>query len=195
MKFLSTLALATLCSVPALAQSSDPAYLRTKSQVDGITGKTLDNLWTVTDHYWHEGDYYRIVDLCRLILEGDPSDEEVCSSAAYLLWSMQDTASADWLLTYGIQRAATNRGMFYWNMGWHVFNTKRYKDALPYLQKAVAAGKVPFSAYAVLGHCYDRLDRLPESVKAWEDAARRFPEMGSAKTNLARVKAKLAKKS
>ena len=181
-----------LSALPAAAQGSDPALARARAQVDGITEKALDNLWTATDHYWHEGDYNRIVDLCRIVAESDPSDDEACSNAAYLLWSMGDTPGADWILSYGAQRATANKGMFYWNMGWHVFNTKRYKEALPYLQKAVKAGGVPFGAYSSLGHCYDRLGMLPESVKAWETAVRLFPDMGAAKVNLARVKAKLA---
>jgi tetratricopeptide (TPR) repeat protein len=185
-------ALATLCSVPAFAQVNDPAYLRTRTQVDGITTKTLDKLWDYSDHYWHEGDYNRIVDLCRIVMEGDPNDEEVCSAAAYLLWSMGDTPAADWLLTYGLKHATKNQSLFYYNTGYHIFVTKRYNEALPYLQKAVALGGVPFSAYSTLGHTYDRLGRLPESVKTWEEAVKRFPAQGAGKTNLARVKAKLA---
>lgn len=185
-------ALATLCAAPALAQVADPTYQRTRAQVDGITTETLDKLWGYTDHYWHEGDYNRIVDLSRIVVEGDPNDDEVCSAAAYLLWSMGDTPAADWLLNYGLKRATKKQSLFYWNMGFHVFTTKRYKEALPYLQKAVALGGVPFAAYSTLGHCYDRLGMLPESVKTWEEAVKRFPQMGAGKTNLARVKAKLA---
>ena len=157
-------------------------------------GAMLDKLWIETDKYWHEGDYNRIVDLCRIVMEGDPGDDEACGAAAFLLWSMGDTKAADWILEYGSKRTPRNKGVFFHEFGWHLYNTKRYKEALPYLQKAVAAGGVPVTAYTTLAHTYDRLGDLPNAVKTWELIGKRFPNHVSWKPNLARVKAKLAAK-
>jgi tetratricopeptide (TPR) repeat protein len=177
-------------ALPAAAQKTAPAA--TKTQVDGITNATLDRLWSTTDDYWHEGDYNRIVDLCRIVMEGDPSDDEACSAAAYLLWSMGDTKAADWILDYGGKRAPGNKGLFQYEMGWHLFNTKRYKEAIPYLQKAVTTGKIPLGGYTSLGHAYEKTGDLKSSLKVWQMVKERFPSHPSWKPNLARVKAKLA---
>ncbi len=184
----SALGLLAISALPALAQGI-PA--QTTAQVDGITNATLEKLWVTTDVYWHEGDYTRIVDLCRIIVEADPSDDEACSAGAYLLWSMGDTKSADWLLTYGAGRAPANKGKFYYELGRHLYTTKRYKDALPYLKKAAAAGGVPLASYTSLAHCYEKTGDLKASIKAWEDTGKRFPSYQAWKPNMARVKAKL----
>jgi Tfp pilus assembly protein PilF len=185
------LGLLALSTLPSLAQSKDAAT-QARIQVDGITNATLDRLWVEADRYWHDGDYYRIVDISRITMESDPSDDEACSIGAYLLWSLGDTKAADWLLEYGSKRAPKNRGRFYQELGWHLYNTKRHKQALPYLQKAVVAGGVPAAAYSALAHCYEKTGNLKASAQTWEDLHKRFPEFLSWKPNLARVKAKLA---
>lgn len=177
-------------ALPAAAQKTAPAA--TKVQVDGITEATLDKLWIETDKYWHEGDYNRIVDLCRIVIEADPGDDEACGSAAYLLWSMGDTKAADWILEYGSKRAPRNKGVFFHEFGWHLYNTKRYKEALPYLQKAVAAGGVAITTYTTLAHSYEKTGDLKNSLKTWETIKQRYPEHIAWKPNMARVKAKLA---
>lgn len=189
----TTLALGLLllgAALPAAAQKTAPAA--TKTQVDGITNATLDRLWITTDKYWHDGDYNRIVDLCRIVIEGDPTDDEACSAAAYLLWSMGDTKAADWILDYGSKRAPANRGRFFHEFGWHLYNTKRYKEALPYLQKAVSAGGVMVTTYTSLAHTYEKLGDLQSSLKTWEIVKERYPNHLAWKPNIARVKTKLA---
>ena len=55
---------------------------------------------------------------------------------------MGDMPAADWLLNYGIKRATKNQGMFYWNTGFHIFNTKRYtRTRFPTWRKSVKLGQ------------------------------------------------------
>ncbi|MGC4045702.1 MAG: hypothetical protein QM758_18070 [Armatimonas sp.] len=177
-------------ALPAVAQKTAPAALKT--QVDGITEATLDRLWIATDMYWHDGDYYRIVDLCRIVMEGDPNDDEACGAAAYLLWSLGDTSAADWVLDYGSKRASSNKGRFFHEFGWHLYNTKRYKEALPYLQKAAASGGVNVTTFTSLAHTYERLGDYKNALKTWEIVKERYPNHLAWQPNMARVKAKLA---
>ena len=92
---------------PVRAQNAaKPESLKTATtQVDGITSRIVDNLWEESDHYWHEGDYNRIIALVRVCVEVDPSFVEAYSSGAWLMWSQGDTRAADTFLQYGLSRA------------------------------------------------------------------------------------------
>lgn len=176
---------------PAAPAKSSPEFLRAVAQADGITGAVVDGLWNAADVYWHQGDYNRIVALCRVCVEADPNFDEAYSAAAWLLWSMDDTKGADEFLNYAVQKSP-GKGIFHWELGWHLFNTKRYADALPYLKKAVALGNVPLSTYTTLGHCYTRLNRFDDAVAAWQTVVKRYPDFGSGKKNLKQAQERAA---
>lgn len=177
---------------PVRAQNAaKPESLKTATaQVDGITSRIVDNLWEETDHYWHEGDYNRIIALVRVCVEVDPSFVEAYSSGAWLMWSQGDTKAADTLLQYGIARAPqAEKGNISYEFGWHLFNTKRFAEALPYLKQATDSNVGFVTAFTTLGHCYRQLKRYDDSVKAWEVVVKKFPTFVSGPSNLARVKA------
>lgn len=160
-------------------------------QVNGIANAVIDDLWEQTDRYWHDGDYNRIIDLCRICVEADPTFDEAYGVAAWLLWSQGNTPAADWILEYGVKRSP-KQGAIYFEYGWQLYNTKRFEAALPYLQKAVARGKVPLAAYTTLAHCYTKLNRLKEAVDAWRVVVKRFPKFDVGKVNLKRAEERLA---
>ena len=159
------------------------------AQVDGITSRVVDNLWKTTDHYWHDGDYNRIVALTRICVEADPKFYEAWGSGAWLLWSMGDTAAADAFLRQGLARNPDVYHLHH-DFGWHLFNTKRYAEALPHLQAAVRFDDAPSQVWKTLGHCYDRLDRLDEAETTWEAVTRRFPGDVAGPPNLQRIRDK-----
>lgn len=160
------------------------------TQADGITSRVVDKMWEETDHYWHEGDYNRIIGLVRLIVEIDPSFVEAYSSAAWLMWSQGDTNAADVFLKYGVANAPqAQKGEINYEFGWHLFNTKRYAEALPFLKKATDANVPLVTAYTTLGHCYRNLKRYDEAVTTWETVVKKFPNFGAGQVNLAKVKA------
>ena len=157
-------------------------------QVDGITSGVVDKLWSETDVYWHHGDYYRIVDLCRLTVEAEPSFNEAYSAGAYLIWSLGDPKGADDLLEYGISRTK-NKTELYADLGRHFNFTKRYDAAETYLKKAISfpdAGPVP---YTQLAFSYKKRKMYPEAVKVWEQVVKKFPTFPSGPANLAGARA------
>ena len=177
---------------PVRAQNAvKPESLKTATtQVDGITSRIVDNLWEESDHYWHEGDYNRIIALVRVCVEVDPSFVEAYSSGAWLMWSQGDTRAADTFLQYGLSRAPqAEKGDMAYEFGWHLYNTKRFAEALPYLKRATDNNVQTVTAYTTLGHCYRQLKRYDDSVKAWETVIKKFPKFASGPSNLARVKA------
>ena len=200
--FLRLLFAGAACATVVFCATTRPAHAQTGSaakpetlkqavtQVDGITSRVVDNVWVETDHYWHEGDYNRIIGLIRPIVEVDPTFVDAYSSAAWLMWSQGDTAAADTFLQYGITKAPTaQKGEINYEFGWHLFNTKRYAQALPYLKKATDANVSFVTAYTTLGHCYRQLKRYDDSIKTWQTVIKKFPNFASGPSNLARVKA------
>jgi len=165
------------------AEKPDP---RTVAQVDGITDRVVDRLWGAVDGYWHQGDYRRIVALARICVEADPGFNEAWSVGAWLLWSLGDTPAADAFLREGVRRNPNVWDLHY-ELGWHLFNTKRYAEALPSLQSATRFTDAPAQPWKILAHCYEKLGRLDESAAAWRTVVARFPRDPAAPNNLQRV--------
>lgn len=143
----------------------------------------VDGLWEAADAYFHDGDYVRIVALCRISVELDQSFDEAYSSAGYLLWSMGEIPSADALLEYGTRRSK-KPGQLHDEMGQQLFRTKRYADAARYLEKAIKLGGVEVSAYSSLGHSYTKLSKFEDAVRVWQLAVKKFPNYPGGPKNL-----------
>ena len=143
----------------------------------------VDGLWDAADAYFHDGDYVRIVALCRICVELDQSFVEGYSSAGYLLWSMGEIPSADALLEYGTRRSK-KPGQLHDEMGQQLFRTKRYADAARYLEKAIKLGGVEVSAYSSLGHSYTKLSKFEDAVRVWQLAVKKFPNYPGGPKNL-----------
>jgi tetratricopeptide (TPR) repeat protein len=175
---------------PAAAAAKKESLSQAVTQVDGITNDVVDKLWAGTDTYWHHGDYYRIVSILRVCVEADPLFTEAYGNGAWLLWSLGDTLGADRFLKYGTAREPQLWDLEY-EFGWHLYNTKRYADALPYLKRATANPKADAIAWKTLAHTYDKLGRFKESADAWRTVVRRFPKDVAGPSNLKRVEAKI----
>jgi tetratricopeptide (TPR) repeat protein len=183
----------TAAALPAAAQkvAKPTPAAPPPAQVNGITDAVLDNLATQSDRYWHDGDYNRVIDLLRILIEADANDTESYANAAYLLWSQGEGPAANWLLEYGVKRSP-RQGVLYGEMGYQLVRMKKDKDALPYLEKAVALANVGPTTYANLAHCYTRLGRHAESVATWKKLVARYPEFPSGAVNLQKAEKLLA---
>lgn len=150
----------------------------------------VDGLWTAVDGYFHDGDYIRVVSLCRICVEADQSFDEAYSSGAYLLWSLGEIPSAEAFLEYGTKRSKKPSALNN-EMGQQLYRTKRYADAARYLQKAIQLGGVDATTYATLGHCYTKLSKFEEAVQTWKKLVAKFPEFPSGPKNLKDAEARL----
>ena len=187
--------MALLATAPVAAHARMPKGARLEPQteavrqVDGISSQIVDNVWSATDHYWHKGDYNRIIALVRVCVEAEPDFTEAWEDAAWLLWSQGDTAAADALLKDAVARNPKNWDLYH-ELGWHLFRTKRYAQALPYLKRATEMPDTPSMPWKALAHCYDKMGRLDDSIRIWKIVVMRYPKDGVGPINLARVQAK-----
>ncbi len=181
-----------LCAAPSNAQTKAETQKQAVTQADGITNRVVDKVWAETDEYWHHGDYNRIVALIRVIVEADPTFYEAYGDGAWLIWSMGDTKNADEFLEYGISRAP-QKWVLQYEFGYHLFNTKRYAAALPYLQKAVTYPKgAGWPPWHTLAHCYDKLGQKQKCLETWEYVVRTYPDDAVAKVRLRDIRARVA---
>jgi Tfp pilus assembly protein PilF len=158
-----------------------------QAQVDGIVSRVVDNLWEQADHYFHNGDYNRIIGLCRVMVETDPSFNDAYDDAAYLLWSQGDTKGADDFLQYGVKHSTDKMSVLF-EFGSHLMRTKRPQAALPYLQRAAAMPNAGPLVYTQLGHCYEQNKKIKEAIETWEIVVKKFPTFPSGPKNLAAAK-------
>src|ERR1044071_3738034 len=54
---------------------------------DAVLGDTMNQLWVQIDHHFHEGEYNHAINLCRIVVQGDPHNMEAYANASWLLWS------------------------------------------------------------------------------------------------------------
>ena len=177
----------SLWGSPALAQTKTAAE---SAQLAGLEYRVVDRVWANVDGYFHEGDYNRVVALCRIATQSDPDFDEAYSCGAWILWSMGDKPAANAYLADGVARAKDKWKASY-TIGESLMVRREYKNALPHLQAATKHKNAPVIVWKQLAHAYDRTGNLPKSLSTWEHIVQKFPDEAPAKTNRDRVKAKL----
>lgn len=170
------------------SQAKPPEAVQRK--LTAIRELTQYRLVQLADEYWHEGMHYKTMALMFVFIEYDPRDVENISSLAWLLDGYGENARAIQVYQRGI-RLNPNRYDIYYDLGFAYFNKRQYEQALPYLEKAVSFNNVPQFVWKTLAHCYERLGRLQQSLRAWEKAKQLDPSDGAVEPNLQRVRKKL----
>lgn len=170
------------------SQAKPPEAVQRK--LTAIRELTQYRLVQLADEYWHDGMHYKTMALMFVFIEYDPRDVENISSLAWLLDGYGENARAIQVYQRGI-RLNPNRYDIYYDLGFAYFNKRQYEQALPYLEKAVSFNNVPQFVWKTLAHCYERLGRLQQSLRAWEKAKQLDPSDGAVEPNLQRVRKKL----
>jgi tetratricopeptide (TPR) repeat protein len=166
---------------------------------EAVLGDTTQRMWIQADTHFHQGEYNHMINLGRIVVQGDPHNMEAFATSAYYLWSMgvdstpeakklrNDEAVA--LLNDGIT-ANPNTYYMYSEMGtyWWI-QRKDPKTAIPYFEKAVKFD-CPFGTWNSLANCYEKLEQWAKAVTAWEKATL-YPNNPVARVRLKRVRERL----
>jgi tetratricopeptide (TPR) repeat protein len=165
--------------------------------VDEMAAGVLQHLRVGIDKHWHQGEYWHIVNLARIIFAGDPQDTEVVANAAYLLWSMGRDAEAE---EFYRQSADANTNTYYmWDeLGFFYFNRRKdYPKAVAAYEKAASCADVKDQTLHMLARAYEKVGDLKKALATWDRAANSptNPGRGAAKMNRERVKQLLGQKA
>ncbi len=172
-KFVCALLLALLFVLPLSA--APPSAARQQIQADGIVSGVVDTLWNQTDHYWHEGDYPRIVALDRIITEADPQFLEAYSNGGWLMDSLGRTADAEAYYTLGTKNNPSAE-YAYWNLGFFYFSTPHdYPAAARAFERAARLPGADVRDWKMLAHSYEKSGQWETALDTYRQAAARYP--------------------
>ena len=158
---------------------------------DAILAQSLRDMHEVMDQHFHKGEYNHIINMSRVLVQGDPADLNSYQDSAWLLWSTDHNPEAIAFLQQGL-KANPNTFSMYDELGTHYSTLmKDYRTALPYLQKAVTF-TCPYTTWHTLAHCYEHTNQWDKAVSAWQAAAK-YPDDRLAPARLVRARAELAK--
>ncbi len=168
----------------------NPANVTEAQAANAILANTLNELFTGCDKHFDHGEYNHVINMSRVIVQGDPHNVDAYSNAAWLLWSTDRTASGVTFLKQGLNANRSNfymydeLGQFYW------LHLHKPALALPYYEKAVTF-PCPMLTWHGLAHCYELTGHLRKAEAAWAHASKIKGDL-IAGVQLKRVRALLA---
>lgn len=167
---------------PLPAKSSPTSFYTPEGQeqiADAILTDAVDQLLDQADEHYHKGEYNHLINISRVVVQGNPHRVEAFANAAYLLWSTGQNDAATAFLKQGIEGNPDNYYM-YDEMGAHFYHRlKDYPNAVAYYEKAVKFD-CPFFTWSGLAHSYEKVDQWEKAVGAWEKAANFVTRGGNA---------------
>ena len=154
---------------------------------DAILADSLGRIFDEkADANFHKGEFNHVINLNRIVAQGDPHNVEAYGNSALLLWSTDRNEQAIEFLKQGIQ-ANPKTYYLYDELGSHYWlHLKDPDTAIPYYEKAVAF-KCPWATWHSLALCYEKTKQWDKAVTAWESAAR-FPDDNLAPLRLERAR-------
>ncbi len=181
-----TIAAALAEPAPVLPPAADKEEASVSTgEASAIWQAVIGALKAESDWWWHWGDYSQCIRCLEVILLMDPDLVETYSDVAWLQWSLGYNTEAIGTYHRAIQILPDNPLSHYY-LGWHYFNLKKYKLALPYLRKAVELGAKGVG-WRVYAHALERLGQLEASFKQWEEMYEETPEFPATKFNYERL--------
>ncbi len=177
---------------PAAGQKN-VAPVSQESLADAILADTMQKLWDQSDEHFHKGEYSHIINIHRIIVQGDPGNLKAYENSAWLLWSTDRNDEAVAFLKQGVAANPSNFDL-YDELGSH-YGTRLHDPAaaIPFYEQSVQF-KCPYSTLHGLAHCYEKTNQWTKAVSAWEYAAN-YADDPLAPRRLDRARAELAKRN
>lgn len=135
---------------------------------DAILGQALADLVEQTDQHFHEGEYNHIINLNRVIVQGDIHNMDAYSDNLWLIWNRDDADEAIAFIKEGIQKNPKTY-FLYDELGLHYsIRLKDHKLAIPYFLKATAMTDCPKQTFKNLAHSYGYTDQWAKAAEIWK---------------------------
>jgi len=148
----------------------------------------VDLLWWRTESLFHEGDIARIIPVCDLVIQLDPSFVEPYAVSAWLSWDQRPQEAA---ARYQAGIAANPKDyQLQHELG--LFYSLRRRDqaaALPHFRQAASLPGAPPYVQRSYARCLTKLGRRQEAIAAWKRVLDREPNDPIARRELERLSA------
>lgn len=174
-----------------LAASSAFAQQPNKSRVDAIWNHAVDRLNSQTDIWFDDGDFPRVINLCKVMYALYPADYEVATNLGWMLENIEkwDEALAVYI-KYRTENAKDPNAA--WPEANFYYMKKAYQKVPPILEPTMKMARKPHpNSFRTLAHAYERMNQLQDSKRVWQAMIQTFPDDAPAKNNLSRVEKKL----
>jgi len=160
-------------------------------RVDAIWNFAVDRINRQNDFWFDQGDFPRVINLCRVMYALYPNDYEVATN---LGWMLENIERWDEALAVYIKFRTDNPGDpdAAWPEANFYYMKKAYQKVPPILEPTLKMAKKPHpNSYRTLAHSYERLNQLADSQRVWKEYLQIAPNDDPAKNNLSRVEKKL----
>jgi tetratricopeptide (TPR) repeat protein len=177
--------LLSIVSSGAFAQQANQA------RVDAIWNKAVDRINSQTDVWFDDGDFPRVINLCKVMYALYPADYEVATNLGWMLENIEkwDEALAVYIKFRNENPTDPDAA---WPEANFYYMKKAYQKIPPILEPTLKmSGKPHANSFRTLAHAYERMNQLQDSKRVWETMLTVFPKDEPAKNNLSRVEKKL----
>jgi tetratricopeptide (TPR) repeat protein len=177
-------------SAPARRAAAPPAARPSMARVEAMLNEIEANVWARGDVYWHAGRYEDRIRTDYFVTAMNPRAIEAYETGGWLLESVGRPDEA--LALYKRARVNNPKDPFPpETIGYFLYNKRRYKEAVPYYEESVRKN-AGLRTWKMLAHAYERSGNARKSLATWEQVVKRWPNDPPAKSNLERVRRKVA---
>ena len=152
----------------------------------------IDNrLINQSDLWFDLGEFPRCVALLQVQCAYSPDDYDVMTSLGWMLENIDRKEEAKSVyLDFGKRHPHEGDAMF--ALGFMYSNAKDYDNAIKVLEPTLSLNVSP-NTYRTLAKAYERKKNYKDAIRVWELELKKYPDEDTAKNNINRVKAKMAK--
>jgi tetratricopeptide (TPR) repeat protein len=161
------------------------------SRVDAIWNHAVDRINGQTDIWFDDGDFPRVINLCRIMYALYPSDFEIATNLGWMLENIEKYDEA--LAVYVKFRTENPKDPdAAWPEANFYYMRRAFQKIPAILEPSIKMAVKPHANnYRTLAHAYERMNQLQDSKRVWQAMLLVYPKDLPAKNNLERVEKKL----
>lgn len=163
----------------------------TAKRAEAIWDRAIDRINRQTDVWFIDGDFPRVINLCRVMYALYPSDYEIATN---LGWMLENIERWDEALAVYIKFRTENADDpdAAWPEANFYYMKKAYNKIPPILEPTLKMAHKPHpNNYRTLAHAYERMNQLADCQRIWKAYLMIAPDDAPAKNNLSRVEKKI----
>lgn len=175
----------------AIAQAPGGATSERDAQVQAVIQAATSRQEAQNDVWFRGGDFPRIKQNLRLMLEVNPTNYETASSLGWMLKSTEQPGE-EWSVYVRYLNDNPEYPDAAMMLSQYLFDKKQYASIPLYIEPRLKFGaRMHANCYRNLGHSYVRMGMWRDALRVWEAAVAAHPEDAALKLQRDRTKERL----